>query len=109
VLSVGPCIAVPLVWHTVSLIRHVGLYSEFAADFFVVVRGGSRGSVPRYGSAQRSFAYRHGHVSLTGVRRHTPGMVYPLHLSRYFGHYRDSDAEIPSPKTVCGELSSDAR
>jgi hypothetical protein len=109
VLSVGPCIAVPLVWHTVSLIRHVGPYSEFAADFFVVVCGGSRGSVPRYGSAQRSFAYRHGHVSLTGVRRHTPGMVYPLHLSRYFGHYRDSDAEIPSPKTVCGELSSDVR
>jgi hypothetical protein len=32
------------------------------------------------------------------VCRHTPIMVYSLHLSWYVGHYRDSDVEIPSTR-----------
>jgi hypothetical protein len=46
VLFVGACIAVPLVWCIVSLIRHTGPCSESAADILIVVCDGSRGSVP---------------------------------------------------------------
>lgn len=43
--SVGSCIVVLPVWRTVSLVRHTGPYSESTAYIFIVVRGGSRGSV----------------------------------------------------------------
>jgi hypothetical protein len=39
-------------------------------------------------------AYRHEPTSLIGVRKHTFGMVYLLHTTRYSGHCRSSDAEI---------------
>jgi hypothetical protein len=39
-------------------------------------------------------AYCHEPVSLVGVRKHTPVMVYLLGTTRYLGHCRSSDAEI---------------
>jgi hypothetical protein len=34
-------------------------------------------------------------VSLTGMCRHTPDIVYLLHIVQYTSHYRSSGAEIP--------------
>jgi hypothetical protein len=104
-LFIGPCVPVPQVWHTVLLIHHMGPYSNFVADIFVVVRGGSRGSTLRHGSTQRSFAYRHRSASLVAVRRHTPDMVYLLQLFKYLGHCRYYDAKIPSTRIYRSYLS----
>jgi hypothetical protein len=43
--SVGLYVAVLLVWRTISLVCHMGPYSKSTADIFVVVRGGSHGSL----------------------------------------------------------------
>jgi hypothetical protein len=54
VLSVGSCIVVPLVWRIVSLILHMGPYSESTADIFVVVAVGPVGQP--HGTVTRSVA-----------------------------------------------------
>jgi hypothetical protein len=54
--SIVLCVAILLVWLIVSLVHHKGPCSESSVEFFfVVVRGGSRGSTP-HGAAMRSVA-----------------------------------------------------
>jgi hypothetical protein len=81
--SVGLCEVVLPVWSTVSFVRHMGPCSESTADIFIVVCGGSRGSVIWCGRASCGPNCRHEPASLTDVRRHIPGMVYLLHSVQY--------------------------
>jgi hypothetical protein len=48
-------------------------------------------------------------ASPSSMRRHTPGMVIPSHPFLYAGHYRGSDAEVPTTRVDWPHMSAVAR
>jgi hypothetical protein len=93
-LSIESCVVVLPSWLTVASARHTSSFCRSSADILVVVRGGSRRIVEWSSRVSCGLACRHEPMSFVEMHTHTPGMVYPLHTTRYSGHCRSSDAEV---------------